>query len=238
MKKFTLIELLVVIAIIAILASMLLPALNQARERASSATCMNNMKQMGTAFQFYQSDNKDFLVFAFPDGGTSWTRGILNDIPQTFGGYVSQSVAQCPTERKTKKDEGDGRFYGINGMLRLNWDDDWWADKYDKRSLFRPWVTAGSGGVFYEPQMCKRPSNSILYGDTYHDDPNRLCGFWNFIPSKFSEDRGGLIRRHSGRCNTLFFDGHCKSLDQNGLYDTATVVRVSFTPAGGKESHN
>ena len=58
-KLFTLIELLVVIAIIAILAAMLLPALNRARETARTATCLNNMKQNGLAFNAYANDFND-----------------------------------------------------------------------------------------------------------------------------------------------------------------------------------
>ena len=92
-RKFTLIELLITIAIIAILAGMLLPALNAARDKAAKASCAGNIRQVGYAIVSYAGDNSDYYPRA-RTGNIEWPRTFVESK------YLNVKVLLCPVAQK------------------------------------------------------------------------------------------------------------------------------------------
>jgi len=201
-RNFTLIELLVVIAIIAILAGMLLPALNRARETARKIACMNKLKTMLTYSQLYMADHNDY-------------------IPISYGNMESVNYASI---------ESTGRTAGIPQYVRYSWNAASLVNQIKRNSLYvcpdsdagsrdfnemyynrinfgwNRYYNYGYTGTLPRITTIKQPSRIFVLLEVRY-----VSGFtiypWEAIQNA-RPDGYRLGQRHNGWGNLGFFDGH------------------------------
>ena len=228
---FTLIELLVVIAIIAILASMLLPALQKSREKGRTIACANQMKQISSCLQMYLSEFADWYVPYCPqlDNTGKWgepTKGSWASIFYDFGYLKETRVYYCPSALPPTEQPQ----YGLGGLYSCVAQP---KQKYTYKYIDYGynWKYFGSGGtvntagsVLVKASKVKNPSQKITHAESRHY--KQYTDGW-FIVSNTSTAEGNVAPRHGsnteeGTVNLAFADGHVGSISNYrvGYFDS------------------
>ena len=209
---FTLIELLVVIAIIAILASLLLPALARAKEKAKVIKCTNSMRQLALSYNMFADDNNDQCVRlydfetappgAFFPGGVTWWVDLLRPYLQTT------NLIGCPTVMANQAfgAGGPGGFGIALSHPELSAWADAWTPKLNtmKNPVNKlPFVDAGLISNIAE----RKP-------DDWIEVQNQQALYWR-VPTNepwYDNDPQRPVPRHMKRCVAGFADGHARTL--------------------------
>ena len=205
---FTLIELLIVIAIIAILAAMLLPALNATRDKARAITCLNQLKQLNYAFSGYLSDNNDMFMPYWDSGATANKPNIVRVL--VTGSYAVPKMFLCPGN--TKRDPAITRRFTQVAVKYFNYHNnlgtaqDCYPDYgYNFNYLGR--TNAVMNSQSRKATSIKPPSQMLMLGECGAGGSEKTGR--DLLRDSYSiASLGILVLRHTKGVNISFVDGH------------------------------
>jgi prepilin-type N-terminal cleavage/methylation domain-containing protein/prepilin-type processing-associated H-X9-DG protein len=191
-QAFTLVELLVVIAVIAILASLLLPALASSKKRARAIQCVNNLKQVGAGAHMYAHDNDNILQLdsLIPGSGT-WASILFTNV-----GLEQREIFLCPSYKP------------------FVWEN--WVNVYGIRRDAPPECAKGPNGIFFRVDCVNNPTEYLLVGDTTSQAQGGFTAR-QYYQFQVSSPLRMIHARHFGRANGLFLDGHVEPCNKPRL---------------------